>query len=169
MSPAYRPFLRRCHKVDHGIGTEASQRYRRYGPLVLNGPFFSVPFTWYEAAATLTPDIKSASVLHIQGSIKARYVVYKNIFRWSKWRIKSSEMAGYLSSSEDESSSLSPTSVSLDVPAKRPIRQRRLPPKLQEILEDLETEELDHDQSSMYSIYYIQILARSKHCMWSIV
>ena len=33
-------------------------------------------------------------------------------------------MAGYLSSSEDESSSSSPTSVSLDVPAKRPTRQR---------------------------------------------
>ena len=64
-------------------------------------------------------------------------------------------MAGYLSSSEDESSSPSPTSVSLDVPAERPTRQR-LPPKLREILEDLETamtlEELDHDQLSMYSI-----------------
>ena len=67
-------------------------------------------------------------------------------------------MAGYLSSSEDESSSPSPTSVSLHVPAKRPTRRRRLPPKLREILEDLETDEtamtlkLDHDQSSMYSI-----------------
>lgn len=66
-------------------------------------------------------------------------------------------MAGYSSLSEDES--FSPNGAYVNLPPKRPTRQRQLPFKLREVLEEtnetmMTLEELDQDQSIKFTVHF---------------